>query len=127
MKLADMPHPIQSFIGRLLARNVSVWLMGSRVNPTDKAPSDWDFMIFGSEEILSELSCQPPVPDVDALVVVDGDKFVSPWPRASDGALKCGKLSAWKWQQISPEVATYSGTKWPHDWGSTKKATRIHD
>ena len=125
MKLTSMPAHIQSFVADLLGRGFAVWLIGSQANPTGKPPSDWDFMVFGNEALLDELSSQQPIPDVDLLIVFDGDAFKSPWPRASDSDIKSGSLTNWKWQHISAESSSYKGTKWPHDWGSTKRAIRL--
>jgi len=125
MRLVDMPVHVQSFVSELLASEIGVWLIGSQANPTSKMPADWDFIIFGSEALLKKLSDQTPIRDVDALVVYNGDEFKCPWPNPSDGVIKKGSLSGWKWEQVSDNRATYEGTKWPDDWGSTKHAIRI--
>jgi len=125
MKLTSILAHIQSFVADLLGRGFAVWLIGSQANPTGKPPADWDFMVFGNEALLDELSSQQPITDADPLIVFDGVAFKSPWPRASDGVIKTGSLTNWKWQQISEESASYEGTKWPHDWGSPKRAIRV--
>lgn len=115
-------HPL---FGDLLNRGFDVWLFGSQVNRTNKSPLDWDFIVFGDANLLNELSGLVPVPDVDLLIVTDGDTFESPWPRASDGVIKRGSLSSWEWTQQNGQSATYRGTKWPNDWGSIKLAARV--
>lgn len=99
--------------------------MGSRANGNARADSDWDILIFGDRALLDALKNEEPVEETDVLVVHDGDAFESPWKKTEEGVLKSGSLSGWEWQRKSEREATYSGTKWPHDWGSLKKATRI--
>lgn len=125
MKLPPMPEQVKSFAFGLVARGLEVWIIGSQVNRVENPPSDWDFIIFGDEDLINEMSQIKPVLHVDLLVVYDGDNFKSPWPRPSDGVIKTGSLSSWKWKQIRPNLASYEGTKWPDDWGSTKRAIKI--
>lgn len=125
MKLPPLPEQVKTFACGLVARGYEVWIIGSQVNPAKNPPSDWDFIIFGDENLINELSQIEPVPYVDPLVVYDGDNFRSPWPSSSDGEKKDGSLTSWKWKLIEPNLAQYEGTKWPADWGSTKRAIKI--
>lgn len=125
VKLTEFPEHMQPLIRDLLDRGLDIWLIGSRVNPTGEPPSDWDLIVFGSPEVLEEFSQQPPPGDLDLLVVTDGENFECPWPRPSDGVIKRGELTKWKWTPTSKTSATYAGTKWPKDWGDQKKAVLV--
>ena len=50
-------------------------VIGSLVNPAGKSPSDWDFLIFGDEAVLADLSRMEPIPGCDPMVVYDDDHF----------------------------------------------------
>ena len=116
---------MQPLVADLLNRGHDVWLIGSRVNPTATPPRDWDIVVFGNPELLEEIRARKPINDLDILIVVDGDHFESPWPRASDNVTKEGSLSNWKWRPTDIDSVVYEGTKWPHDWGSPKRGVRI--
>lgn len=119
-----LPTHIASLVDSLRSRAREVWLIGSRANGTETTTSDWDLLVFGNEALLTELESSREVDGADVLVVFDGTSFRSPWSRAADG-MKSGTLSGWKWQLVSDAEATYEGTKWPKDWGSTKRARRL--
>jgi hypothetical protein len=125
MQAANLPPHIQAFVADLLRRGFDVWLIGSRANPTNEQPNDWDFVVFGSAKLLEQLRSAKPIPDLDLLIVVDGENFEGPWPRATDGVIKHGSLTTWKWTQTGSDSATYKGTKLPDDWGSPKSAIRV--
>lgn len=120
-----LPPPLASFIRHVYQAGFEVWLIGSRANGTAREDSDWDFLIFGNSALLSQLESEQAPENADVLVVYDGDAFRSPWNKTEDGVIKSGSLSGWKWSKTSESEALYSGTKWPHDWGSTKCAHRI--
>lgn len=102
----------------------SIWLVGSRANPSDRPPNDWDLIVFGTNEVLAGLSNDADrfeTEDIDLLVVTDKDRFRSPWPRIGEGGgFKEGHLFpresdgphggtelGWEWTQISAEKAAY--------------------
>lgn len=120
-----LPDTLSSFVQRISSAGFEVWLMGSRANDNAKVESDWDLLIFGDNTLLNCLEQEQPPENSDVLVVYDGDAFRSPWNKTDDGVIKSGSLSGWEWRKASETEATYSGTKWPHDWGSTKRSTRI--
>lgn len=120
-----LPDYLRNFIERISRAGHEVWLMGSRANGTARTDSDWDILIFGDMELLDALRKEEPLEETDILVVHDGDAFQSPWNKTGEGVLKSGSLSGWEWKRKSETEATYSGTKWPNDWGSIKKSTRI--
>ena len=123
--MLSLPDYLRDFVDRFSRAGFEVWLMGSRANGNARTDSDWDILIFGDEVLLDALKNEAPLEETDVLVVHDGDAFQSPWNKTKEGVLKSGSLSGWEWQRKSETEATYSGTKWPHDWGSLKKSTRI--
>jgi hypothetical protein len=126
--ILEAPEAIASFVGRLLQLGLEVWLIGSRANQTSTEASDWDLLVFGSQQLLESLAREAPIAGVDLLVVFDGEQFKSPWPRPEDGHFKCGSLTRWKWTKLSDDAATYEGSKWIDDetWDtSRKRAMRV--
>ena len=104
-----MPSNISAALDELTRRCPEVWLIGSRANPTEKPPNDWDIVVLGDRALLDEFRTRAPVEGLDLLIVLDGDNFESPWPRA-DGATKRGSLSGWGWRKTDTG-AVYVGTK----------------
>ena len=84
-----------------------IWLVGSRANGTAQPESDWDLIIFGDKQVLSELRSARDLyhEEFDVLVVYDGNRFKSPWK------IKSGSLNLWKWRRVSDKTAGYVGTK----------------
>jgi hypothetical protein len=123
--MQSLPEHLRDFVQRIWRSGHEVWLIGSRANGNAKIDSDWDILIFGDRLLLNALTSEEPIEGADVLVVHDGDSFQSPWNKTEEGILKSGSLSGWEWHRKSDTAATYSGTKWPHDWGSIKNATRI--
>lgn len=82
------PPAVRKFVEARLDEGLEIWLIGSRANPTADPPNDWDFLIFGSRQLLDALSREVEIDGLDPLIVYDGDAFESPWPRRSDGATK---------------------------------------
>jgi hypothetical protein len=97
-------------LNELTRRCREVWLIGSRANPTEKPPNDWDVIALGDNALLNDLRARPPVQGLDLLIVFDGDNFESPWRRL-DGNTNGGSLSGWRWHKASEAEATYVGTK----------------
>lgn len=123
--MTSLPTLIATLVGEFTRAGRVVWLLGSQANGTAKVGSDWDLLVFADESFLQELSKQEPVEGVDLLVVYNRDFFRSPWNQTAEGIVKSGTLSGWEWRELSETQATYTGTKWPNDWGSTKMAIRL--
>ena len=91
-----------------------VWLIGSRANDKAREDSDWDLLVFGSPRTLEALQDNLSFrrPDIDLLVVYNGDDFQAPWETES-GKGKTGSLVGWKWERDegSHTRAHYRGTK----------------
>jgi hypothetical protein len=90
-----------------------IWLIGSRADGTSGPSSDWDFLVFGTAHTLRKLRSESAFDraDTDLLIVYDGDRFESPWPKGP--MLKQGSLTSWKWTQTGDDTATYLATKPP--------------
>lgn len=88
-----------------------VWLFGSRANNTSKPNSDWDFLAFGTFEILKSLhdDLQFHNNSIDLLVVYNNENFESPWGQPK----KSGTLSSWHWKE-DINIATYRAVKPAH-------------
>jgi hypothetical protein len=88
-----------------------VWLIGSRANESARADSDWDYIVFADERTLSLLRCDESLrrPDIDVLMVFDGDSFEEPWPTAH--RKKHGSLHGWGWRRLAMKKAVYRATK----------------
>jgi hypothetical protein len=89
-----------------------VWLIGSRANGSAKPSSDWDYIAIADSATLKALSEDATFnsPEVDLLVVYDGDNFRKPWP--DDGRdNKTGSLTGWDCQEISRTEASYLAAK----------------
>lgn len=108
-----VPNRIAAVITELLDERWEVWLIGSQANREATEQSDWDFLAFGDCSTLKRLAQEPPIHGLDLLIVVDGDKFLSPWHRAGDGTVKSGRLQDWRWCRQSNGVASYESTKFP--------------
>jgi len=121
-----IPEDICAYLRDLLSacpEIESFWLFGSRANPTVNPPRDWDFLVFGSIEILATLQGIDTLqrPDVDIFIVFDGNRFEGPWP--IDGELKTGRLRTsieleemrkvygYDWHNISDTEASYTSTR----------------
>jgi hypothetical protein len=65
---------------------------------------------FGNEAVLQRLRRSDRLhrPDIEFLVVVDGDRFVAAWGEA----LWSGSLARWAWRQTAPREAHYDESRW---------------
>jgi len=114
----DFPDDIFTYIKNITTRHPaikSIWLVGSRANPGNSPPNDWDFIAFATREVLLTLRSSNCFmrPDIDLLVVTDGDSFESPWPLADHpNRFKGGRLHnyvdhsgteviTWEWKPLS--------------------------
>jgi len=103
-----------AYVGKLVVSYpaiAEVWLIGSRADGSAQHTSDWDYLVVADLITLESLSATPEFnePNVDLLVVYDGDNFRKPW-RDGDRE-KHGSLSGWDWKQTSEIEAHYRATK----------------
>ena len=123
--MSTYPADVHQFLQPILAQGYAVWLVGSRANQKARNDSDWDFIIFGNECLISELKQRQNPGNIDALIVFDGDNFRCPWPRPSDGVIKSGNLSRWQWKLTSVDYAEYVGSKESDAWGTVRREMAI--
>lgn len=86
----------------------SIWLLGSRANGTATLESDWDFFVFGEDNVLEEIQANKKfhAENIDLLVVSKNGSFSKPY-----GHMKTGDLVSWGWRIVTPKIATYKGSK----------------
>ena len=86
-----------------------IWLLGSRANGEGRENSDWDLLVFGTEETLEVLNRTPSLhrADVDCLVATN-EQFVNAWGEK----LKSGSMPAWECQRLNDFFAEYTEHKW---------------
>lgn len=137
-----MTSPLPSNLGRYIGELVEcapsvreVWLVGSRANGRSTEESDWDFLLFADQHALLSLRSAQRLrrDNVDVLVVVDGDRFESPWPRSDKpGKFKRGNLrnhsdadgieaQSWEWKFTGDGEARYAGESFREE-----RAVRVH-
>lgn len=103
---------IKTYIEQLVAAypNITnIWLLGSRANNTSHVDSDWDLLVFGSQDIFKSLQNDSRfnLNSVDLLVVYNGMDFEKPWGEKT----KSGSLPGWDWKELNSNNATYRATK----------------
>ena len=112
-----LDEDIKKYINRLTSQHPSIqsiWLFGSRINGTYRSDSDWDFLVFGTQETLDELRQHPELKqnNIDLLVVYNGNDFKEPWSaQPGKNKQKIGSLTEWRWKKINHQIAFYEGTK----------------
>jgi hypothetical protein len=109
-----LPENVSQLVEWLMAQTPTpseIWLIGSRANGRATEESDWDFLVFACSKYLcklQEIGC-PLSLVCDILVVVDGNRFESPFDK------KNGSLDGWQWEIVDADHATYQGEKWEPD------------
>ena len=53
--IQNFPADIREFLTPILEKGYRVWIFGSRANGTSNQNSDWDFIVFGDDELLSNV------------------------------------------------------------------------
>lgn len=88
-----------------------IWLIGSRANDQERQESDWDYVAFADSTTLEQLRADTDLnePNIDLLVVHNGDSFESPWVHEGQQQ-KRGSLTDWEWRAIpdNPRLAMYA-------------------
>jgi hypothetical protein len=80
-------------------------------------------LVFADERTLERLrkTAELHRPDLDVLVVTDGDRFETAW-----GPCKLsGSLARWAWQQVSPDEAYYDESRWADALGKPGRVVRV--
>jgi hypothetical protein len=107
-----LPDDIAALIHKLTSTHPEireVWLIGSRANPTERPPRDWDFLIFATPATLSALRSDDFLGslDIDLLVATDHD-HIEGVKAAQNGRIKTGHLNAYTTVQDGLEIEGYS-------------------
>ena len=120
------PPAIIVFTHRLLSECLDIQAVWS----IDHAPgAPWSdvphcrLLAFASAAVLRRLRCCEHLhhPDIDLLVVVDGDEFASAW-----GAKRSrGSLARWAWRQASRSEAFYDEPCWEERDGASRAVARV--
>ena len=118
---------LSAFLSRLLMRSLeirAVWSIGDAdgaAKATDVAA--YELLVFADRPTLEVLRKSDHLhrPDVELLVVIDGDRFENAWGQRR----LSGSLARWAWRQISPTLAYYDESKWAEREGSGGAVVRV--
>lgn len=90
----------------------SIWSIGHETAGERSDASPLRLLAFGSHAVLERLrKCDRlHTPEVEFLVVVDGDLFATAWGPAAWS----GSLARWAWRETSTEEAYYDESRWAH-------------
>jgi len=105
----------ESFVRTVLSSCLDigpVWSIGHQPGEDENECGGLRLLAFGSDAVLERLRRSDRLhrPDIEFLVVVDGDRFVAAWGEA----LWSGSLSRWAWRQTGPREAHYDESRWVH-------------
>ena len=117
---------LSSFVSHLVLCSVdirAVWHVGSCDEQALAALSVCELLAFGDGRALASLRKNEHLhrPDVDLLVVIDGDRFENAWGlrRLS------GSLSRWAWREVAPGLAYYDESKWAEQGAQSGIVVRV--
>jgi hypothetical protein len=96
----------ESFVRTVLSSCLDigpVWSIGHQPGQDENLCGGLQLLAFGNAAVLERLRRSDRLhrPDIEFLVVVDGDRFVAAWGEA----LWSGSLSRWAWRQTAPREA----------------------
>lgn len=119
------PPSCATFIRSVLASCLdisAVWSIGHEANDENEC-RELRLLAFGSDAVLKRLRRCDPLHrlDVEFLVVVDGDRFVTAW----GPAIWSGSLARWAWRQTSPREAFYDESRWVQPGAEAGTVTRV--
>jgi predicted nucleotidyltransferase len=115
----DLPDRLCRYINRLSERYpgvAEIWLLGSRCTGSPvRESSDWDPLAFADLDTLDAMRRDLDVrePDMDLLVVTDGDCFEQPWIEDGYQIPKRAYLSSWGWKGMSTDARTLEYSERP--------------
>jgi hypothetical protein len=106
-KPVQLPEAIGMYVDALRKQHSSiaeVWLIGPRANATEARGKEWELLMFADDAVLETVRSDPAWhrDDVSLRVVVDGERFQSPW-----GEPRPGRLSDMKWRAEDLQSASY--------------------
>ena len=115
---------LSAFVSHVLLHSLEIRAVWS-VGHADAAavPGRCELLVFADRPTLHRLrkSARPHRPDIDLLVVVDGDQFENAWGEHRVS----GSLARWAWRQVSPELAYYDESKWAKRGGEGGSVVRV--
>ena len=112
------------FLSDVLQRCIdmrAVWSIGH--SEEDREPSCRELLAFADRATLELLRKSDSLhrPDVELLVVLDGDRFENAWGRQR----LSGSLARWAWRPVSPELAYYDESRWAGQAVNTGNVVRV--
>jgi len=113
-----------TFIRSVLASCLDISAVWSIGHDADEGECpELRLLAFGNDGVLQRLRRCDPLhrPDVEFLVVVDGDRFVTAW----GPAIWSGSLARWAWRQTSPREAFYDESRWVQPGADAGTVTRV--
>jgi hypothetical protein len=104
---------LSAYLPRIVARSLdvrAVWSIGHAEPAVVAVDPAWHLLVFADTPTLQRLRNSDHLhrPDVELLVVVDGDRFENAWGRQR----LSGSLARWAWRQVSEDVAYYDESRW---------------
>jgi hypothetical protein len=102
---------LSSYLSDVLHRCLdmrAVWSIGH--NEEDRDPSSRALLAFADRPTLEILRKSDSLhrPEVELLVVLDGDRFENAWGRQR----LSGSLARWAWRPVTPDLAYYDESRW---------------
>jgi hypothetical protein len=120
------PAEVSAFVSRILECCLeirSVWWIGQdeSADPSLSA-SKWDLLAFADAATLQRLRKATDLhrPDIDVLVVTDGDSFENAWGQCR----LSGSLVRWAWREAPPGAAYYNESRWAEG-GNDGRVVRV--
>jgi hypothetical protein len=117
---------IELFTRRVLAACLDIravwWIDHAAAAPSPDAARQ-RLLAFADASVLRRLRMRDElhVPDIEVLVVVDGDAFDSAWgPSAFSGS-----LARWAWRQATPSEAYYDESRWAQSGDGSRAVERV--
>lgn len=123
---ATLPECWRGFLREVLASSLdirSIWWIGHAPREERRDAPPLQLLAFGSAAVLERLRKSDRLhrPDVELLVVLDGDCFASAW----GPALWTGSLARWAWRETSPGEAFYDESRWAQAAGQGGTVVRV--
>jgi hypothetical protein len=123
---ATLPARWRGFLREVLASSLdirSIWWIGHAPLEERRDAPLLQLLAFGSAAVLERLRKRDPLrrPDVELLVVLDGDAFASAW----GPSLWTGSLARWAWRETSPGEAYYDESRWAQAAGKGGTVVRV--
>jgi hypothetical protein len=109
-----VPAEVSAFVSRVLECCLeirSVWWIGQdEIAAAPAQPAKWELLAFADASTLQRLRKSTDLhrPDIEILVVTDGDVFENAWGQRRVS----GSLVRWAWREAPPAAAYYNESRW---------------